>query len=130
MPSRRALAFGHQPVHAAAAVAREAVPAVHGAAVVPDDQVADLPFLGPGELVARGVFPELVEQRLALIQRQWRDVGAEAAAEEQRRPRAATPGPNRNSPPRGRSVALRWIATTAARSRDDGTLTCALGASA
>ena len=71
-------------MHAAAAVAGEAVAAMHGAAVVPDDQIADLPPLGPGELVARGMRPELVQQRLALLQRQRRDVGAEAAAEEQR----------------------------------------------
>ena len=80
----RPLAAGHEAVHAAAAVAGEAVAAVHGAAVVPDDQIADLPPLGPGELVARGVRPELVQQRLALFERQRRDVGAEAAPEEQR----------------------------------------------
>jgi hypothetical protein len=67
--SHRAFALGHQAVHAAAAVAGEAVAAVYGAAVVPDDQIADLPRLGPGEFVPGGVVPKLVEERPAFLER-------------------------------------------------------------
>ena len=59
-------------MHAATTLADEAVAAMHGAAVVPDDEVADPPFLGPGVLRQRRIAPELVAERLAPGQRQSR----------------------------------------------------------
>jgi hypothetical protein len=56
--SDRPLAQRHQAVHAAAAVAGKALAPMHGAAVVPDGQIADLPGLGPGQLVAGRLGPQ------------------------------------------------------------------------
>src|SRR5438874_4710949 len=43
----------------------DALPILHRAAIVPPHEIADLPFLCPGELVLDHVSPELIEQRLA-----------------------------------------------------------------
>src|SRR5204863_6060877 len=77
-------AFELGAVHQAAGRGVKGVAAVHRAAIVPPHEIADLPFLGPGELVLDHVSPELVEQRLALGDRQADDIGVDTAAEEQR----------------------------------------------
>src|SRR5581483_4747168 len=71
-------------VHQPAGGGIEGVAAVHRAAVVPPDEVADLPVLAPGVFLLRRVRPQLVEQRLAFRHRQADDVGVDAAAEKQR----------------------------------------------
>jgi hypothetical protein len=43
---------------------------VHGAAVVPDDEVVHTPAVGVDELPLRGVGDELVDQRAAVLLRQ------------------------------------------------------------
>src|SRR5215470_11632347 len=48
--------------------------AVHGTAVVPDDQVADLPLVAIDELRLRRKFHKLVEQRLTFLDRHAYDV--------------------------------------------------------
>src|SRR5688572_18883861 len=52
--------------HVAAFVRVEGVAPVHGAAVVPHHQVADLPHLVPGQMRLGCMRPEAIEQRLAL----------------------------------------------------------------
>src|ERR1700720_2118791 len=47
----------------------EGIAAVHHAAVVPQNEVADTPIIVPGELVAGRVSPDLVEQRFGIGER-------------------------------------------------------------
>src|SRR5207237_4899915 len=70
--------------HQAAGRGVEGVAAVHRAAIVPPHEIADLPFLCPGELVLDHVSPELIEQRLARRDRQPDHIGIDAAAETER----------------------------------------------
>ena len=91
--SHRPFAQGHQAVHAAAAVAGEALPAMHGAAIVPDHQIADLPGLGPGQLVAVRRGPERIEQRLAVLEWQRPIAPGKVAAKSNRE------GPTETSAP-------------------------------
>src|SRR6267142_1753924 len=53
------------------------------AAIVPHDEVADAPFLIPGQLRARRMPPQLVEQPLAVFERRPLDIGVAATAEEE-----------------------------------------------
>jgi len=71
-------------VHQAPRVGVELFPAVHGAAIVPYDQVADLPLVHPGERGIERMRPKRVEEFFAIGDRQPRDVGVRAAAEVQR----------------------------------------------
>src|SRR6185437_4269046 len=70
-------------VHETAQAFVEGVEAVHDAAVVPHDGIADSPRLVPGEALLSGVRPDRVEQLLALLDAEAVDVGARPAAEEQ-----------------------------------------------
>src|SRR5947209_19610927 len=76
---RGALELGtvHQPARRGV----EGVAAVHRAAVIPPDQVADPPFLLPGEAFLAGVLPQEIQERLALLDREAEDIGVDAAAE-------------------------------------------------
>src|SRR3954447_11890356 len=71
-------------MHAPAPLPGERLTLVHHAAVVPDDEVAHLPFLRPHVFGLTGARPQLVEQRLALGERQPRDIRAEAATQIER----------------------------------------------
>src|SRR5215470_20347269 len=62
----------------------ESIAAVHDAAIVPQHEIADAPFLVPGEALLRGVRPCRIQQLLALLERKAVDVGARPPAEEQR----------------------------------------------
>ncbi len=73
------------PVHNAARAGVERVAPVHGAAIVPQHQVAHLPLVVPGEFFACSDRPQLVEQRFGLRQRQTLNVGISPASEIKRR---------------------------------------------
>src|SRR5579863_7655194 len=81
--SKRPVALDLGAVHDAAALRIERIAAVHHATVVPQDQVARPPLLVPLEFRLRRMRPQRVEQGFALCERQPRDVGVAAAAEEQ-----------------------------------------------
>ena len=70
----RAFALHLRAVHDASARRIERIATVHGAAVVPQHHVADTPRVVPGQLIARRVAPDLVQQRLQLRKRQPLDV--------------------------------------------------------
>src|SRR5690349_13692934 len=70
-------------MHEAAQVLVKGLAAVHDAAIVPDYEIADPPLLVPGEALLRGMGPDRVEQRLALINRQATDVRAGTTAKEE-----------------------------------------------
>ena len=59
---------------------------MHGAAVVPQDEIAHAPFVVPFELFAVRVHPQLIEQRFGLLKRQSLDVGVAPAPEIQDAP--------------------------------------------
>jgi hypothetical protein len=59
--SERPVAFDLRAMHQAAALRIEFVAAVHDAAIVPQDEVADPPLLIPSQLRARRMGPERVE---------------------------------------------------------------------
>src|SRR5688572_10041708 len=82
--SDRPLADRRQPMHAAAPLSGERVAAMHRAAVVPDDEVADAPLLRPDVLGLRSARPQPIEHRLALGERKSRDVSAEAPPQVER----------------------------------------------
>src|SRR6266567_1491675 len=67
-----------RPVHQAAARRIKRVAPVHRAAIVPPYQIADPPFLAPGESFLDGMRPEEIEQRLALRDREADDIGIDA----------------------------------------------------
>src|SRR5579863_216142 len=48
----------------------EGIAPVHGAAIVPQDDVSHLPLDAPGESILRGERPQIVEQRFRLVPRQ------------------------------------------------------------
>src|SRR5262249_59014124 len=58
--------------------------AVHDGAVVPQYEIADAPFLVPGEALLRGVRPYRIQQLLAVPDREPVNIGARPPAEEQR----------------------------------------------
>src|SRR5579863_2088086 len=72
---RLSLALDLGPVHHAALGLIERVAPVHGAAIVPQDQVADAPAVRPDMLRPVDHRPDLVQHALGLGQRQTRDVG-------------------------------------------------------
>src|SRR5580704_15751006 len=76
---RRALDLRAMPDAALGGI--EGVAAMHGAAIVPQHQVADAPGVQPGVFIARRQRPELVEQRLGLRELETDDVGVAAAAQ-------------------------------------------------
>ena len=57
---------------------------MHGRAVVPHDEVAYLPMMGPDKFGASGVLKELMEQRFAFSRGQSHDVFGEVGADVQR----------------------------------------------
>src|SRR5579872_5595119 len=61
-------------VHYPARAGVKRIAAVHGAAVVPQDQVADAPFVMPFELFAIRVGPQFIEQGFRFRKRQSLDV--------------------------------------------------------
>src|ERR1700732_2473409 len=82
--SERPIAFDLSAVHQPAALRIELVAAMQRAAIVPHDEVADLPALMPGQLRARRMAPQFVEQPFALFERHPLDIGVAAAAEKER----------------------------------------------
>src|SRR5215471_18526597 len=78
---RPPFAFDLGTVHQTARIAIEWIATVHGAAVVPQNEIADLPDIVPGQLVASRAGPDLIEQGLRFRKRQTIDVGISAAAE-------------------------------------------------
>jgi len=69
---RRALAL--RTVHDTPRFRIERIAPVHGAAVVPDQHVTQLPLVAPSELRLGSVRPDIVEQRFGFFQRQSIDV--------------------------------------------------------
>src|SRR5260370_41196271 len=67
----------------AARILIEGVPAMHGAAVIPQHEISRLPYVGPRKFLPRGVSPQLIQKRFGFGKRQPRDVGVAAAAEGQ-----------------------------------------------
>src|SRR5579872_550022 len=65
---RSCLTLHLRPVHDPAALRIKRVPPVHGAAVVPQHEVADAPHVVPRELVTRGKLPDFIEQSFRLRQ--------------------------------------------------------------
>ena len=57
--------------------------AMHGAAVIPHHQIADLPYLIPLECFLRGMRPQAIQQIFAFIERHADDVSGLAAAQKQ-----------------------------------------------
>src|ERR1051326_5409751 len=76
--------------------------AVHGAAVVPDDEVADPPLVHVDEARLRGELHQLVEQRPALVARPADDVRGMRGDEQRGAARARMPPPQRMMPRRPR----------------------------
>src|SRR4051812_20359827 len=70
-------------MHYAARIGIEGIAPVQRAAVVPDHEVTDLPLLAECESRLRGMRPELIEQRLALLELEPDDVAIAPPAEEQ-----------------------------------------------
>src|SRR6185436_977818 len=81
---KRLVAFNLRAMHQPPRLRVECVAPVHSATVVPDDQVADFPFLVPREALLRSMRPKFIEQVLAFGQRQADDVSVAPAAEVQR----------------------------------------------
>src|ERR1700730_1647521 len=81
--SERPIAFDLGAVHQPAALRIALGAAMQRAAIVPHDEVADAPLLVPGQLRARRMPPQLVEQLLALFDRHPLDIGVAAAAEKE-----------------------------------------------
>src|SRR4051812_37543408 len=85
----RVLISSHRPgfaldlgtVHDASRSGVEGIAAVHRAAVVPQNEVADPPVIVPGQLVAGRVSPNLIEQRFGLGERESVDIGVVAPTE-------------------------------------------------
>src|SRR3954466_12570037 len=69
------------PMHDPAAVVVERIAAMHGAAIVPDDEIADLPDVLPGKIRAVDIAPELVEQGLRFTEIEADQIGVATAAE-------------------------------------------------
>src|SRR5215470_562999 len=84
--ARKRIALDLGAVHDAPALGIERVAAVESAAVVPQDEIVQSPFLAEGELRPRNARPEFVEQRLALRQLETDDVAIASTSKEQRRP--------------------------------------------
>jgi len=78
-----ALRANLSPVHDAASAGIERVAAVHRAAVVPQHQVAWPPVVPPRQPVIGRVLPDLIQQRVGLLERQAVDVGVAPAPEVQ-----------------------------------------------
>src|SRR3954447_3987984 len=69
------------PMHDSAAVVVERIAAMHGAAIVPDDEIADLPDVLPGKIRTVDITPELVEQRFGVSKLKPDQIGVATAAE-------------------------------------------------
>jgi hypothetical protein len=59
----------------------EGIATVHRTAVVPQNEIANPPFIVPSQLIAGRVSPNLVEQHFGLGEREPVDVGVAAATE-------------------------------------------------
>src|SRR5260370_42426942 len=64
----------------AARILIEGVPAMHGAAVIPQNEISRLPYVVPRKFLPRGVSPQLIQKRFGFGKWQPRDVGVAAAA--------------------------------------------------
>src|SRR5690348_18455234 len=84
----------------------ERIPTVHRGTVVPQDEVAHLPLLVPGELRLAGMGPQAVQQVLALVERQPDDVAIAAAPKEEGVPVRRGMGADERM---DRSRCLAWI---------------------
>src|SRR5713101_7038744 len=78
---RPLLALDLGPVHDPPCVRIECIAPVHGAAVVPQHNIADAPDVLPGELRPIDEAPKLIEQRLGLRKLEPDEIGVAAAAE-------------------------------------------------
>src|SRR5258708_10121802 len=75
------LALDLRAMHDPPRVRIERIAPVHGAAIVPENQIADAPDVLPGEFRAIDEGPELVAQRLGLLERKSDQIGVAATAE-------------------------------------------------
>ena len=66
--------------HKAALCGREGFAAMHGGPVVPHDEVADMPCVGPGEFRAGGMFAERIEQGIAFSGGHVEDIFCEVSS--------------------------------------------------
>src|SRR6202012_1984152 len=73
--SVRSIAADLGAMHHPLIVVLERVAAMHRTAIVPDHDIAFAPDLGPPEFRSRRLLPKLVQQRLAVVHRESRDVG-------------------------------------------------------
>src|SRR5262249_51200328 len=78
---RPRVALDLSPVHDAAAVGIECIAPMHGAAIVPQHEIAHAPDMLPTELAAIDDAPQLVEQRLGLGNLEPDQIGIAAATE-------------------------------------------------
>ena len=78
---RPLLALDLGAVHDAPAARVERIAPMHGAAIVPQHQIADAPDVLPGELRPVDEAPQLVEQRLGVRERKPEQIGVAAPAE-------------------------------------------------
>src|SRR5690242_7141586 len=68
--ARPGFAFNLGAMHDSARGRVKGIAAMHGATVIPKNQVSDAPFVVPGKLLASHVGPQLIEQRFRLGQGQ------------------------------------------------------------
>src|SRR5205809_6100552 len=73
-------------VHDSPRLIVERIASMHRGAVVPDDEIANLPDVLPGELRARDIAPEFIKQRYRLGELQADQIGVAPAAEIQQLP--------------------------------------------
>ena len=66
-------------MHDAARIRVERIAPVHGAAIIPHDEIADAPDVLPGELGAIDEAPELTEKRLGFRKLEPDQIGVAAA---------------------------------------------------
>src|SRR5712671_7455091 len=83
-PSKRPVASDLRPVHQPPGIWVEFVAAVHDAAIVPQDEVADSPLLVPGQPGTGGMRPQRGEQLLALFECETLDIGVTPTPEKNR----------------------------------------------
>ena len=60
------------------------VSAMHGAPVIPHDQIAHLPRMRPGVFGLGGILPQHIEQCLAFLHREARNIGIRPPPQEKR----------------------------------------------
>src|SRR5262245_65189351 len=83
---RPLVAFDLGAVHDPSGAGIECVAPVHGAAIVPEHEIADAPDVLPGEFRPIDETPELVEQRLGLCKLEPDQISVAAAPEVEHAP--------------------------------------------